>query len=163
WVGRVPRPIQCPLQRDPVGAGDLRSPPALFAPPPRGSPSGPTRRAAGADRAGTAGLPCRCHRSAGPGLRPRPVGRGAGRRRRAEASGTARRVSGRGPPPRSETRAPRPTSVTVSVVVGTHNHAESLRHTLQSLKQLSMPEGMACELIVVDNASSDETAEVVRA
>jgi glycosyltransferase involved in cell wall biosynthesis len=50
----------------------------------------------------------------------------------------------------------------VSVLICTRNHASSLRDTLQSLAQVHVPETLACELIIVDNGSTDDTAAVVR-
>ncbi|HEX5412415.1 MAG TPA: glycosyltransferase [Terriglobia bacterium] len=49
----------------------------------------------------------------------------------------------------------------VSVVIGTHNRAESLRGTLESLSGMSVPRELEWELIVVDNNSSDNTRAVV--
>jgi glycosyltransferase involved in cell wall biosynthesis len=51
----------------------------------------------------------------------------------------------------------------ISVIVCTCNRSLSLRKTLASLSQLSEPSGTSWELIVVDNNSSDDTAEVVKA
>jgi len=50
----------------------------------------------------------------------------------------------------------------ISVVVCTYNRSESLRKTLGSLAQLWAPAGTSWELIVVDNNSTDDTAEVVK-
>lgn len=52
-------------------------------------------------------------------------------------------------------------NVGVSIVIPTYNRAESLRRTLESLAQVERPPRFACELIVVDNNCSDDTAEVV--
>jgi glycosyltransferase involved in cell wall biosynthesis len=49
-----------------------------------------------------------------------------------------------------------------SIIICTYNRSESLRTTLASLAQLSVPPDMSWELIVVDNNSSDDTAEVVK-
>src|SRR5713226_1937808 len=49
----------------------------------------------------------------------------------------------------------------ISVIVCTYNRSESLRKTLGSLAQ-SRPPGAPWELIVVDNNSTDDTAEVAR-
>lgn len=46
----------------------------------------------------------------------------------------------------------------VSIIVCTYNRAQYLRKTLQSLKQLTYPN---YEVIVVDNASTDDTSSVV--
>ncbi|WP_214662705.1 glycosyltransferase family 2 protein [Amazonocrinis nigriterrae] len=53
-------------------------------------------------------------------------------------------------------------SHSVSILICTCNRAESLRHTLESLAQVNVPENLSCELIVVDNASSDRTAEIIQ-
>jgi len=50
----------------------------------------------------------------------------------------------------------------ISVIVCTYNRSQSLRKTLGSLARLLTPAGMAWELIVVDNNSTDDTAEVVK-
>lgn len=50
----------------------------------------------------------------------------------------------------------------ISVIVCTYNRSESLIKTLDSLVQLWAPPGLSWELIVVDNNSTDDTAEVVR-
>lgn len=49
----------------------------------------------------------------------------------------------------------------ISVIVCTYNRSESLRRTLVSLAQLQAPSDTPWELLVVDNNSTDETAEVV--
>ena len=49
----------------------------------------------------------------------------------------------------------------VSIVICTHNGAARLRPTLEHLRRQSVT--VACEVILVDNASTDDTAEVVRA
>ena len=49
--------------------------------------------------------------------------------------------------------------VDLSLVVCTRNRASSLRAMLESACVLRVPPGAAWELIVVDNGSSDETAE----
>ena len=50
---------------------------------------------------------------------------------------------------------------TVSVIICTHNHAESLRETLRAINQVRVPQGMTAELIIVDNGSNDHTRELV--
>jgi glycosyltransferase involved in cell wall biosynthesis len=50
-----------------------------------------------------------------------------------------------------------------SIVVCTHNGASRLEPTLQHLAALEIPVGIAVELFVVDNASTDNTTQVVRA
>jgi glucosyl-dolichyl phosphate glucuronosyltransferase len=52
-------------------------------------------------------------------------------------------------------------SIMITVIVCTYNRCESLRKTLSSLGQLSAADG-SWELVVVDNNSDDDTAEVVR-
>jgi glycosyltransferase involved in cell wall biosynthesis len=49
----------------------------------------------------------------------------------------------------------------VSVVICTYNRCNQLKETLASLAQLSVPDDLPWELVVVDNNSSDETKEVV--
>ncbi len=51
----------------------------------------------------------------------------------------------------------------VSIVICTRNRAESLNLTLRCFAALSVPEGLSYELLVVDNGSTDTTAEVVLA
>lgn len=51
----------------------------------------------------------------------------------------------------------------VSIVVCTRNRAESLRRTLTALAGLNVARLPAVELVVVDNGSTDGTAEVVQA
>ncbi len=53
------------------------------------------------------------------------------------------------------------TASKVSVVICTRDRAESLRETLASIGRLTVPPGMAAELVVVDNGSTDGTAAVV--
>jgi glycosyltransferase involved in cell wall biosynthesis len=50
----------------------------------------------------------------------------------------------------------------ISVVVCTYNRRESLRKTLESLAHLRAPPDSPWELIVVDNNSSDDAADVVK-
>lgn len=49
----------------------------------------------------------------------------------------------------------------ISVVICTHNRASSLVRALDSLARVNVPEGASWEVCVVDNASSDETRQVV--
>jgi GT2 family glycosyltransferase len=49
----------------------------------------------------------------------------------------------------------------VSVIVCTHNRAHRLEQTLNSLQQMTVPFDLLCELIIVDNNSSDNTKEVI--
>ena len=50
----------------------------------------------------------------------------------------------------------------VSIIICTRDRAEDLRKTLFSLEALYVPQEYRAELLIVDNASSDHTAEVVR-
>jgi len=50
----------------------------------------------------------------------------------------------------------------VSIIICTCNRAEHLRQTLAAMAGVCVPETMPTELIVVDNASIDETAEVIQ-
>jgi glycosyltransferase involved in cell wall biosynthesis len=51
--------------------------------------------------------------------------------------------------------------VELSIVVVTYNRADQLRATLDSLGQLHLPDGRPCELVVVDNGSTDRTRAMV--
>ena len=53
-------------------------------------------------------------------------------------------------------------ALTISVIICTSNRASDLRQTLSSLADVCVPGEMPTELIVVDNASTDDTAEVVK-
>jgi len=50
----------------------------------------------------------------------------------------------------------------VSIIICTCNRATHLRQTLAALARLCVPEALPTELIVVDNASTDDTAQVVQ-
>ncbi len=50
---------------------------------------------------------------------------------------------------------------TVTIAIPTHNRAESLRETLASIVALEIPAGTMLDCIVIDNASTDGTAQVV--
>jgi len=50
----------------------------------------------------------------------------------------------------------------VSVVICTRNRAESLAQVFPSLARQAVPDGVTAEAVVVDNGSTDATAEVVR-
>jgi len=49
----------------------------------------------------------------------------------------------------------------ITVAIPTHNRAATLRQTLASIAALEFPSGVAAECVVVDNNSTDDTAEVV--
>lgn len=49
----------------------------------------------------------------------------------------------------------------VSVIICTRNRAESLRETLASIGRIAVPACLRTELLIVDNASTDETPNVV--
>lgn len=53
------------------------------------------------------------------------------------------------------------TNTLVSVVICTRNRADSLARTLRSLVRMDTPDGTSWEVVVVDNGSSDHTAEVI--
>lgn len=50
---------------------------------------------------------------------------------------------------------------TVSIVICTRNREESLKRTLQTSARIRVPDDLPAELLVVDNGSTDGTAEVV--
>jgi glycosyltransferase involved in cell wall biosynthesis len=50
--------------------------------------------------------------------------------------------------------------VDVTIAVCTYNRADRLRRALQSLQQIELPAGKDVELLVVDNASTDQTPDV---
>ena len=49
----------------------------------------------------------------------------------------------------------------ISVVICSYNRSESLKKTLQSLREMLVPVGLSWEVIVADNNSTDNTREVV--
>ena len=49
----------------------------------------------------------------------------------------------------------------VSVIICTYNRSESLKRTLQSLKEMSVSDDIEWELLIVDNNSTDNTREAV--
>lgn len=51
--------------------------------------------------------------------------------------------------------------IDVSIIVCTRNHCRSLSRTLESIAGLIIPAGLECEVLVVDNGSTDETRDVV--
>jgi glycosyltransferase involved in cell wall biosynthesis len=50
----------------------------------------------------------------------------------------------------------------ISIIICTRNRAESLAQTLDSFKSVEVPRGTSAEILVVDNASTDQTREVTR-
>jgi GT2 family glycosyltransferase len=55
-----------------------------------------------------------------------------------------------------------PPRLSVSIIISTHNRASALRQTLGALEKVRISADWKAEVIVVDNASTDETAKVVR-
>jgi len=53
-------------------------------------------------------------------------------------------------------------AIPVSILICTRNRASHLRDTLRSVRQISIPDHLAPELIVVDNGSTDDTPEIIR-
>lgn len=51
---------------------------------------------------------------------------------------------------------------TATIIICTRNRAEHLRKTLLSIDALRIPNGLRVNLLVIDNASTDHTSEVVR-
>ena len=51
--------------------------------------------------------------------------------------------------------------IEASIIICTHNRAASLERTLESLERLTVPAGLAYEILVVDNRSEDKTRQVV--
>src|SRR4051812_43770347 len=49
----------------------------------------------------------------------------------------------------------------VTLAICTRNRAAALRRTLDSLALMEFPAGTQCEIVVVDNGSSDDTASVI--
>lgn len=49
-----------------------------------------------------------------------------------------------------------------SILICTCNRSSALRQTLETLRKVRVPAGLKAEVIVVDNASTDDTAAVVR-
>jgi len=52
---------------------------------------------------------------------------------------------------------------TVSVILCSHNRAAHLKETLASLRTTDVPAGWTVEILLVDNASTDDTPAVMRA
>lgn len=53
-------------------------------------------------------------------------------------------------------------NITASIVICTRNRAAHLQATMESIGRLHVPEGLACELLIVDNASTDQTPATVQ-
>ena len=53
--------------------------------------------------------------------------------------------------------------MSVSIILCTYNHAVSLKQTLTAMQALQVPDGVAAELLIVDNASTDDTHAVAQA
>ncbi len=51
----------------------------------------------------------------------------------------------------------------LSIILCTRNRASDLGETLRSLDGVAVPEGMGCELLLIDNASADDTPQVIEA
>jgi glycosyltransferase involved in cell wall biosynthesis len=49
----------------------------------------------------------------------------------------------------------------VTIAIPTHNRARTLRATLDSLRAIALPDDLAVECVVIDNASTDETPGLV--
>ena len=54
-------------------------------------------------------------------------------------------------------------TIQVSIIVTTRNRSAQLRQTLESFQCLQVPKELPAELLVVDNASTDDTAAVIKA
>lgn len=52
--------------------------------------------------------------------------------------------------------------ITISIIICTYNRAADLEQTLNSLRSVSLPKTENTELIVVDNGSTDDTAQIVK-
>jgi len=50
----------------------------------------------------------------------------------------------------------------ISVIIATRNRAKSLSRTLDSFQDAAIPGGVRAEILVVDNASNDDTPAVAR-
>src|SRR5499426_4665983 len=53
-------------------------------------------------------------------------------------------------------------TISVSVIIATHNRAARLRETLEALLEQKTPDSLGWEVVVVDNGSTDDTLEVFR-
>jgi glycosyltransferase involved in cell wall biosynthesis len=52
-------------------------------------------------------------------------------------------------------------STSISIIIPTHNRREILERTLHDIDKFRIPDGMECEVIVVANACTDDTASAV--
>ena len=52
--------------------------------------------------------------------------------------------------------------IVISIIISTRNRAKSLRQTLEAIRKIEVPADMPTELILVDNASDDETSTIIR-
>jgi len=50
----------------------------------------------------------------------------------------------------------------ISIIICVHNGAKRIVGTLKSLTEQNLPANLKCELLIVDNASSDSTAEIAK-
>src|SRR5206468_1126302 len=82
---------------------------------------------------------------------------GGGRRGRLGRDAAGGAQAERGQRARSRERM-----ASVSIIICTRDRAAHLRQTLESIARVRIPDGWQLELIVVDNASVDETAQVIR-
>ncbi len=51
----------------------------------------------------------------------------------------------------------------ISIILCTRDRAKDLQETLRSLDGVAIPGGLGCELLLVDNASADDTPQVIEA
>lgn len=51
----------------------------------------------------------------------------------------------------------------ISIILCTRDRADDLQATLRSLDGVAVPDGLDCELLLVDNASTDDTPQVIEA
>jgi glycosyltransferase involved in cell wall biosynthesis len=51
----------------------------------------------------------------------------------------------------------------ISIIICTFNRSDSLKKTLQTIKEMTVPQGIVWELLVVDNNSKDDTRAMVKA
>lgn len=49
----------------------------------------------------------------------------------------------------------------ISIIIATYNRSESLKKTLESIKNLFIPEDIIWEIIIIDNNSTDNTKDIV--